>query len=123
MQGRSLAPLLRGESPDAWQTSMYYRYWMHRDDQHNIFAHYGVRTRDHKLIYFYNDPLDQPGAFGPVDPPSWELYDLNADPFEINNVYGDAEYAEIESQLLSELVRLQVALGDVAHPSQHVLQA
>lgn len=118
MQGSSFAPLLSGSSPDGWQTSMYYRYWMHRDDQHNIFAHYGVRTHDHKLIYFYNDPLDQPGAFGPIDPPSWELYDLNADPFEINNVYGNPAYADIQRELEAELARLQSAVGDEAHPSQ-----
>ena len=59
MQGRSLVPLLRGEVPGDWRTSMYYRYWMHRDSSHNVPAHYGVRTRTHKLICYYNDPLDQ----------------------------------------------------------------
>ena len=120
MQGTSFAPLLAGRSPGEWQKSMYYRYWMHRDDQHNIFAHYGVRTHDHKLIYFYNDPLDQPGAFGPIDPPSWELYDLRADPYEINNVYGNPAYAAVERDLKVELARLQLEVGDVAHPSQEV---
>jgi len=116
MQGTSFRPLLGGETPPDWQTSMYYRYWMHRDDQHNIFAHYGVRTNDHKLIYFYNDPLDQPGAFGPVDPPAWELYDLNADPFEINNVFGMPEYANVQRALQAELDRLQQSLGDIPYP-------
>jgi len=119
MQGTSFRPLLSGTAPHGWQESMYYRYWMHRDDQHNIFAHYGVRTHDHKLIYFYSDPLDQPGAHGPVDPPSWELYDLNADPLEVNNVHGQAEYADVERELKAELARLQVEFGDDAHPSQH----
>jgi len=118
IQGTSFAPLLAGETPPRWQTSMYYRYWMHRDDQHNIFAHYGVRTHEYKLIYFYNDPMDQPGAFGPVDPPSWELYDLTSDPFEINNVYGNPAYADVELDLKAELVRLQLSVGDEAHPSQ-----
>jgi arylsulfatase A-like enzyme len=30
MQGESLVPLLRGETPDGWRRSMYYRYCMHR---------------------------------------------------------------------------------------------
>jgi len=120
MQGTSFRPLLSGETPTRWQTSMYYRYWMHRDDQHNIFAHYGVRTHDHKLIYFYNDPLGQPGAFGPVDPPSWELYDLKADPFEINNVYGKPEYADVQRGLKAELARLQLELGDEPHSSDEM---
>ncbi|MEL7157472.1 MAG: sulfatase, partial [Actinomycetota bacterium] len=57
VQGRSFAPLLEGRRPDDWPTSMYYRYWMHRDRAHGCPAHYGVRTRRHKLICYYNDPL------------------------------------------------------------------
>ena len=80
VQGRSFVPLLDGATPDDWPTSMYYRYWMHRDGAHGCPAHYGVRTRTHKLICYYNDPLDQPGAHGPADPVEWELFDLVADP-------------------------------------------
>ena len=118
MQGRSFRPLLGGHRPGDWQTSMYYRYWMHRDPDHNIWAHYGVRTLDHKLIYFYNDPLDQPGAHGPIDPPEWELFDLHKDPFEVNNVYNDPAYAEVVATLTTELARLQAEVGDDPHGSQ-----
>jgi arylsulfatase A-like enzyme len=114
-QGPSFAPLLRGESPPGWRTSMYYRYWMHRDDSHQVPAHYGVRTRTHKLIGYYNDPLDQPGANGPVDPPEWELYDLVADPHETRNVISDRSYAEIARELHRELLRLQAELGDAPY--------
>jgi hypothetical protein len=63
MQGTFVRPTARGRaSPDDWQESMYYRYWMHDDGIHRVPAHYGVRTRTHKLICYYNDPLDQPGA-------------------------------------------------------------
>ena len=112
MQGASLCPLLRGATPEGWQTSMYYRYWMHRDEAHNIWAHYGVRTLRHKLIYFYNDPLGRPGARGPTDPPEWELYDLEVDPFEVRNVYDDPAYADVVAALKAELARLQAAVGD-----------
>ena len=118
MQGRSFAPLLDGEEPTDWPTSMYYRYWMHRDDAHNVWAHYGVRTETHKLIYFYNDPMGQPGAHGPVDPPEWELYDLVADPAEMTNVYARPGYEAVTDQLKTELARLQALVGDEAHPSQ-----
>lgn len=115
MQGTNFATLLSGETPDDWQTSMYYRYWMHRDRDHNIWAHYGVRTHTHKLIYFYNDPLDQPGAHGPTDPPEWELFDLVADPFEVKNVIDDPSYAEVVSHLRRELDRLQTHVGDTPY--------
>jgi arylsulfatase A-like enzyme len=112
MQGTSFRSLLRGVTAEGWQTSMYYRYWMHRDEAHRIWAHYGVRTLRHKLIYFYNDPLSQPGAHGPADPPEWELYDLEADPFEVRNVYDDPAYADVVAELKEELARLQAAVGD-----------
>jgi len=112
MQGSSFRPLLQGTTPPHWQRSMYYRYWMHRDEAHNIWAHYGVRTMRHKLIYFYNDPLGKPGAHGPTDPPEWELYDLEDDPFEVTNVYGDPRYASVVADLEDELARLQARVGD-----------
>ena len=62
MQGRSLVPVLRGRTPADWRTSMYYRYY-HDPGDHNTRAHYGVRTRTHKLIYYWKK--DQ-----------WELFDL-----------------------------------------------
>ena len=51
LQGRSLLPILRGQRPAGWRTSMYYRYY-HDPGDHNTRAHYGVRTLTHKLIYF-----------------------------------------------------------------------
>ncbi len=117
MQGGSFRHVLQGNEPDGWQSSMYYRYWMHRDRDHNIWAHYGVRTLDHKLICFYNDPLDQPGAHAPSDPIEWELFDLNADPFEINNLYDDPSYAGVVADLKAELLRLQREVGDEPHPA------
>lgn len=115
MQGTSFRPLFADRAPEAWQTSMYYRYWMHRDAAHNVWAHYGVRTRRYKLIYFYNDPLGQPGAHPPADTPEWELYDLEHDPLEMNNLYGDPAYAEVAAELKVELARLQAEVGDAPY--------
>ena len=112
VQGRSFAPLLDGDRPGDWPESMYYRYWMHRDGAHNTPAHYGVRTRTHKLICYYNDPLGQEGAQGPADPIEWELYDLVADPLELTNVIDDPAYAEVRAELAAELARLQDEVGD-----------
>lgn len=111
IQGVSIRPLLRGQSPNNWRTSMYYRYWMHLS-QHNVYAHYGVRTLQHKLIYYYADGLHQPGAIEDSRKPEWELFDLDKDPYELNNVYHDLEYAIIRKVLKSELHCLQKKIGD-----------
>ncbi len=112
VQGRSFAPLLVGDDVDDWPTAMYYRYWMHNDGDHAVPAHYGVRTRTHKLICYYNDPLDQPGARGPANPVEWELFDLVEDPLEVNNIYGTVEAEDVTRMLRAELARLQAQVGD-----------
>jgi len=117
MQGTSLVPLLEGERPTDWQDSMYYRYWMHDDAIHRVPAHYGVRTRTHKLIGYYNDPLEQAGARGPAGTPEWELFDLEADPWELHNVIGDPAYRDVALELQAELSRLQAEVGDEGHPA------
>lgn len=98
MQGRSLLPLWRGRTPVDWRTSMYYRYY-HDPGDHNTRAHYGVRTRTHKLIYFWKK--DQ-----------WELFDLVNDPFELHNLYGQPGYEKLTATLKAELQRLKKAVRD-----------
>ncbi len=111
MQGRSLEPLLEGETPADWRTSMYYRYWMH-GAHFDVPAHYGVRTERHKLIHYYGDPLDAAGAVGGPTVPTWELFDLERDPEELHNLYDDPGHAEVRERLRDELRRLQAELGD-----------
>ena len=111
MQGHSLRPLFNGTTPDNWRTSMYYRYWMHKDIPHNVYAHYGLRTEKYKLIYYYADKLDTPGPFfpsvkskpGSPETPEWELFDLEKDPYEIKSVFNQPEYADIIRDLKKEL--------------------
>ncbi len=113
MQGRSARPVLAGSTPADWPMSMYYRYWEHDDDPHHVWAHYGVRTHDYKLIYYYAAGLGIPGA-GPTDfPPEWELFDLRTDPRELRSVYDDPAYAGVRAELTTELERLQRQFADV----------
>lgn len=112
MQGRSLVPVLHGETPDDWQTSMYYRYWEHLSEPHRVQAHYGVRTRTHKLICYYGQALGQPLAKDERRQPEWELFDLERDPHELCNVSTDPAYAQVREELTAELARLQAAVGD-----------
>ncbi len=95
-QGRSFIQLLQGEVPDDWRNSMYYRYYYSHFETE---PHYGVRTMTHKLIYY--NRLDQ-----------WELYDLEEDRSEMNNLYENPDYMEITENLKSEMYRLQKELGD-----------
>jgi arylsulfatase A-like enzyme len=98
MQGRSLLPVLRGRTPADWRTSMYYRYY-HDPGDHNTRAHYGVRTRTHKLIYFWKK--DQ-----------WELFDLVNDPHELHNLYGEPGLEALTSTLKTQLARLKKEARD-----------
>lgn len=112
MQGHSLRPVLEGATPDDWRTAMYYRYWMHLDDHHNVYSHYGIRTHQYKLIYYYAEALGTAGSKDENRPPEWELFDLTKDHYELNNVYGNPDYAAITSQLKEELAELQRAVLD-----------
>jgi arylsulfatase A-like enzyme len=100
MQGRSLVPLLRGQTPSDWRKSHYYHYYEFLNDRktpHMVRRHCGVRTDRHKLIHFYN--LGE-----------WELYDLQKDPREMRSVYDDPAYAGVVKDLKAELARLQAEL-------------
>lgn len=99
MQGRSLLPLLRGEHPADWRRSLYYHFYEY-PAEHAVKRHYGVRDARWKLIHFYND-IDW-----------WELYDLETDPHELNNLCGKPEYAERRQAMTDELIRLQRQYGD-----------
>ena len=94
IQGASLRPLLAGRAPAGWRQSIYYHYYEH-PGWHMVKKHYGVRTQRYKLIHFYDD----------ID--AWEFYDLQEDPREIHNLYGDPASASIIAELKTELQRLR----------------
>lgn len=108
-QGRSFRENLKGNTPEDWRKSIYYRYWT----QHDIRpAHIGVRTDRYKLMFLYGDRLGMTGSSDYVSEPSWEFYDLEKDPHENHNAYGDAEYADIIRMMKKEMVRLRSETGD-----------
>jgi arylsulfatase A-like enzyme len=98
MQGRSFLAALEGRKLESWRTSIYYRYY-HYPGDHQVQPHYGVRTDRHKLIYF--NKLNE-----------WELYDLEKDPRELNNVYAERTYTDTVQKLKTELARLRKELDD-----------
>ena len=93
MQGRSLVPILRGETPDDWRDAVYYQYYEF-PAEHSVQRHYGVRTDRYKLIYYYL--IDE-----------WELFDLATDPDELRSVYDDPDYVEVRRELEARLSELR----------------
>lgn len=111
MQGHSFREVIKGNTPKDWENRLYYRYWMHMAHHDNP-AHYGIRTKHYKLIFFYGLPLDATGALPNSTPASWELYDLEKDPFELKNVYNDPAYTHIIEALKEQLYHMKRELGD-----------
>jgi arylsulfatase A-like enzyme len=101
MQGMSLRPLVNGSQSAEWRDAIYYRYYEFPHGWHSVRPHYGVRTDRYKLIHFEGD-MDL-----------WELFDLQADPNELTNLYGQDEYAEIQEALHTRLNELQRELEDL----------
>ncbi len=89
MQGRSLVPLLRGQTPTDWRQAIYYHYYEF-PGVHMVARHYGIRDQHYKLIHFYQ--FDE-----------WEFYDLQMDPDESTNRYDDPQYETTIARLKSEL--------------------
>lgn len=108
MQGRSLTPLLAQQN-DNWRDQLYYHYYEY-PGEHAVKRHYGIRTDRYKLIHFYYD-IDE-----------WELYDLENDPQEMNNVYDNSDYTEIRDSLHQELEKLREYYGDSDELTQQFLE-
>ncbi|VGO13099.1 Arylsulfatase [Pontiella desulfatans] len=96
MQGKSMRPLFEGESAD-WRDSVFYEYWV--DLVHSIPTMTAVRTERYKLIEYpeIND-LD-------------ELYDLKADPNEMNNLAVNPEYAELHQEMKKRMAEKKAEAG------------
>ncbi|MFW5980907.1 MAG: sulfatase [Halanaerobiaceae bacterium] len=114
MQGESLRPVFKGENPENWRQSMYYHYSMY-PSVHNVYPHYGIRTRRYKLIYYYLEDCDfeqEDIRFVPPEKAEWEFFDLKKDPNELNNQYNNPEYKEIIAELKKELYKLKYDFKD-----------
>ena len=98
MQGRSLLPLLNGETPADWRKSIYYHYYEY-PSVHMVARQNGIHTERYKLIHFYQ--FDE-----------WEFYDLDKDPDEVQNEYNNVDYADVVDSLKTQLKSLQQDYGD-----------
>jgi arylsulfatase A-like enzyme len=98
MQGTSFAPQLASKF-DEVREAVYYHYYEY-PKWHMVQPHYGIRTKRFKLIHFYYS-MDE-----------WELYDLDNDPDEMNNLYGQSKYKKLTKRLKKKLKALQVKYKD-----------
>ncbi|NJC25063.1 sulfatase family protein [Neolewinella antarctica] len=99
VQGRSLRPLLEGNTPDDWREDVYYRYYQQMNSYHRVARHEGIRDERYKLIQF-----TEPGFEG------YELYDLKTDPHEMDNRSEDAELGEVKTRLMERMAALKTEL-------------
>jgi len=103
MQGESFKDILLEEELDPeWRDEMYYHYYEMAFD---MAKHYGVRTDRYKLIYFY-EPIDE-----------WEMYDLQNDPYEMNNIYNNAQYLQQQKMLKKKLMEQIYKYEDNSMPN------
>ncbi|SIT02955.1 Arylsulfatase A [Zobellia uliginosa] len=125
MQGKSLKPIMEGERPDDWRSATYYRYWMQMV-HHDIPAHFGLRSENYKLIFFYGryHNLEKEGSLSMYwndeehsnkvepTPAAWEFYDLKNDPGELVNAYRNPKYQDIIQQMKAELKSTRKELNE-----------
>ena len=108
MQGKSFRSICEtGVEPADWKQAAYYRYWMHMAHHDNP-GEMAIRTKTHKLIYFYG--CDYQGEN--QTPPGWELYDLARDPNDVVNVYDDPAYAKVRDELKAQFAQMRKDIGD-----------
>ena len=97
MHGRSWAPLLRGEKVP-WRQSWLYEYYEF-PAVHMVAKHRGVRTKRWKYIHYF-------------EANEHELYDLQADPNEMVNLYGKPRFDDKVAELQAEMLRLRRETND-----------
>lgn len=99
MQGKSYSRTVTGVNGTPLRDAVYYHYYEY-PLWHHVQPHYGLRTSRYVMAHFYHD----------ID--VWELFDLQNDPNELNNVYNDPAYEEVRRQLHKRLKELQSEFAD-----------
>lgn len=96
MQGRSMVPLLNGDTPQNWRETQFYTYW-------GVPEHYGVRSD--RYTYFKINGQEP------------ELFDRAKDPHQVHNVYGNSDYRDavqwLESELQSQIKDVDIDEADI----------
>lgn len=104
-QGRTFRALLEGDESWKGYDEVYYRYWDY-PSEHNVYPHFGIRTRTHKLMRFEDPTIED------SDKVYWELYDIADDPLEINNIANDPANKALLSELKDALFAIKLKYKD-----------
>jgi len=99
VQGRSLVPFMEGTPPTDWRKDWLYEYFEYPGNE-QVRPQRGVRTDRYKLIHYF------------LPPQEFELYDLQEDPGELHNLYGDPRYAKLTKTLMNRIQELRKETGD-----------
>ena len=94
-EGRSLAPLMRGQTPPDWRR---YAFSTHNGAQFGAYTMRMIRDKRYKYVW---NPTDTD-----------ELYDLQSDPWEVDNRIASADCAEVLARLRQALAAELQAHGD-----------
>ncbi|HCR16061.1 MAG TPA: sulfatase, partial [Candidatus Latescibacteria bacterium] len=94
MDGESFLPAMIGASGPNGRDEVFCVF-----DRHFTIANQRmVRTRRHQLTFNSSD--------------TGEIYDLEIDPYQLDNRYHDPNYASVRSDLLNRMERYMTDLGD-----------
>ncbi len=101
MQGRSFVPMLEGGTPASWRKDWFYAFYEY-PGANMVPKNRGVRTERYKLIEYWE-----------FEPKQYELYDLQEDPKELHNLYGDPKYKELTGRLMQRMMELGRENGEI----------
>jgi len=135
LPGMSLAPLLKGENP-TWREYLFTEY--HTHSGHNFYPQRTVRDARYKLVQNLQPEQENPGYNFTLNrffselpaiiekapplvrnsyqrmktPAAFELYDLQDDPYEFNDLVSDPDHKTILESLKQQLARWRKETND-----------
>lgn len=100
---------------------------------HNNPAHFGIRTKQYKLIFFcgvdYTDTHNRRkieskdgNRFWRSTPAGWEFYDLSKDPHEMRNEYRNPNYQSTIARLKRQLANVRAEVEDTDEGNPRILE-
>jgi len=145
LSGRPLLPMIEGETTE-WRRYLYTEF--HTHSAHNYYPQRTIRDKRFKMIHNLMPGEINPGysftmnrffdgleiaiaktpepvrsAYARMrQPPAFELYDLELDPYEFRNLARDPRHAETMAVLRSELQEWRRDTGDPLLRNENVIQ-